>query len=80
MKQFVISIQKEGSILNQWEKIPFDLNPSRNIAQQAEKKVMLLLAEADSNHVQMDDVAWKVYRQDGRKYSFVSRSENWVGE
>lgn len=79
MIQFVISIKKNEGILNSFEKISFDLNPQKDIVKQAEEKVAALLLEASSG-LQVADVAWKVYRYDGKRYFFVSCSENWVGE
>jgi len=79
MKQYTITIKKNGFVINELDKVPFDLNPSRNIVQQTEEKVADLLC-GEGYDLRVADVAWKVYRYDGKRYVFVSRSENWVGD
>ena len=79
MSEFVISIKKDGDIFHSLEKIPFDLNPKKDIVKQVEEKVSDLLCDSGSD-LQVSDIAWKVYRNDGGHYAFVSRSENWVGD
>ena len=80
MNQFVISVKKDGRIFNQFNKVFLNLNTSQSIVGQAEQKVVQLLSTNGLEKDSMDGMAWKIYRFDGRKYSFVSCSGNWVGD
>jgi len=80
MRKFVISVRNAVRIITHFDKVVFDLDTSGNIVEQAEQKVDQLLSTSGIEGYSIIEISWKVYRFDGRKYSFVSRSENWVGD
>jgi hypothetical protein len=62
MREFYITIRNDGSILENFEKIPFDLDPSRDIVRQAEGTVEALLDSFWMGIGDKDKISWKVFQ------------------
>ena len=79
MNTFYISVKKSDQIFHYLEKTGIDLDISSNIVKQAEDFVSSILASMNMVYSE-DDYSWKVYRHDGSKYQFVTKSKNWADE
>ena len=78
MREFFITIKNDGNVLENFDKIAFDLDPSKNIVKQADETVLALL---DSFWMEVGDknnISWKVFRKKENKFMMVTISKNWV--
>ena len=78
MKRFYISIKKGDAIFMGINKKEFALDPTWNIAKQAEAEVNSLIGCCVLNEADRKDISWKVYFNEGGRFMFMTRSINWV--
>ena len=78
MKRFYISIKKGDAIFMGINKKEFALDPSWNIAKQAEAEVDSLIGFCMPDEADRKDISWKVYFNEGGRFMFMTRSINWV--
>ena len=78
MREFFITIKNDGNVLENFEKIPFDLDPSADIVRQADETVLGLLDSFWMEVGDKDNISWKVFQFKENKYRMVTKSRNWI--
>lgn len=78
--RFFLTIKQGESVFGKFDKFEFNLNPSRNIVEQAEMTVSTILDSFEIPESTRDNFSWKVYRNQGRGFGMVTKSKNWEDE
>ena len=78
MREFFITIKNDGNVLENFDKIAFNLDPGEDIVKQADETVLSLM---DSFWIEVDNknnVSWKIFQFKENEFRMVSKSKNWV--
>ena len=79
-QKYFITLKNKNVVFGKFEKFEFNLNPSRNIVEQAEMTVSTILDSFEIPESTRDNFSWKVYRNQGGGFGMVTKSKNWEDE